>query len=67
MKKKVVFTITFIIFALVMALCAGAVSYEPNFGEITILDGISAPTKIDTTSRVLMTDGKTYPAYYILK
>ena len=64
--KKTIFIVTFVVLTLVMALCVGATGYEPDFGEVTILDGVSEPTIIDTTSRVLMTDGKTYPAYYIL-
>ena len=66
MRNKVLFAIMLAIFTLTMALCVGAESYEPDFGKVINLDGISAPTILDTTSRVRMTDGKTYPAYYIV-
>ena len=40
------------------------VTYE--FGEVITVDTITAPEGIDTESRVLMSDGKTYPAFYIV-
>ena len=66
MKKVLVFFAVLSAMIFVMAFSASASSYEPAFGEPTILDGIAEPTILDTESRVLMTDGITYPAYYIL-
>ena len=66
MKKVLVFFAVLSAMIFVMALSASASSYEPAFGETTILNGIAEPTILDKESRVLMTDGITYPAYYIL-
>ena len=41
----------------------GDVTYK--FGEVTTLDSIEIPEGYDAESRVLMSDGKTYPSYYI--
>ncbi len=74
MKKKLLF-ISFMITLLVclFAVCASAEGYTPAFGEKTKVDGMEDKTtfgsdgKFDTcTSRVLMNDNITYPAYYIL-
>ena len=66
MKKKIVFFAVLLVMVFAMAVSVGATNYEPEFGEVTSLDGIAEPTTLDKESRVLMTDGVTYPAYYIL-
>ncbi len=75
MKKKI-FLITLLI-ALFVCAFAVAVSADDTIpewpSEVTILDGMSdkatfgADGKAGATSRVLMSDGKAYPAYYIIK
>lgn len=55
------------------AVSISASEYIPAFGEMTFIDGMAEDSvfgddgRADTcTSRVLMSDGKTYPTYYIL-
>ncbi len=62
----------FALFACLFVITAGATAYTPNFGEATYVEGMSDKAtfggdgKFETfTSRVLMSDGFTYPAYYI--
>ena len=65
MKKP--FLILFIIATLVCALAISVSAAE--FGAIEEVEGMSAKSVLDTTSRVLLFDGTdyhTYPTYYIL-
>jgi len=67
MRKKLLFLmITAIVFC-AFAITVSAANYTPAFGTPVELEGISEPTVLDENSRVLMSDGITYPAYYILK
>ena len=60
-----------------LLLCAFAITAMaaeiPDWTEVTVLDGMAdkatfgADGTVGATSRVLMSDGKTYPAYYICK
>lgn len=70
MKKLLLF------FALVSVVCClfvviASAAEIPEWTEITIVEGMSdksvfgADGTVGATSRVLMSDGKTYPAYYI--
>ena len=70
MKKLLVF------FALVSVVCClfvmtASAAEIPEWTEITTVEGMSdksvfgADGTVGATSRVLMSDGKTYPAYYI--
>ena len=64
-KYLLVFAIlTALIFVMALSVCAS--DYVPAFGEPIAVNGIAEPSILDKTSRVLMSDGKTYPAYYIL-
>ena len=66
MKKKLVFAVMTLALLCLMVLSVSASDYIPNFGEVTTFSEIAQPSILDTTSRVLMSDGKTYPAYYML-
>ena len=65
MKKKV-----FVFLAMVATfMCLFAFSVfatDVEWGEITYGGQCNTPTIIDTTSRIKMSDGKTYPAYYFI-
>ncbi len=73
MKKKFLLALAIVailtcIFAISIS-AAGAT--ENTYGELTTIEGVDAPTTIDTTSRVVIvaSDGTyyTFPAYYILE
>ncbi|MBO4983151.1 MAG: leucine-rich repeat protein [Clostridia bacterium] len=66
MKKKILFLLIAVTLLCLLAISVSAESYTPTFGSVITIDGIGEPTILDKTSRVVMTDGKTYPAYYIL-
>lgn len=66
MKKKILFLLIAVSLICLMAISISAERYTPTFGAVTTVDGIAEPKILDTTSRVVMTDGTTYPAYYIL-
>ena len=66
MKKKILFLLIAVSLICLMAISISAERYTPTFGAVTTVGGIAEPTILDTTSRVVMTDGTTYPAYYIL-
>ena len=65
MKKK-----AFVFLAMVATfMCLFAFSVfatDVEWGEITYGGQCNTPTIIDTTSRIKMSDGKTYPAYYFI-
>ncbi|MBQ7226216.1 MAG: leucine-rich repeat protein [Clostridia bacterium] len=71
--KKVIITVS--IMALLVCFFALGVSAAgaatDAFGEVTVIEGVDAPTLLDTTSRVviLASDGTyyTFPSYYILE
>ncbi len=73
MKSKILLIISLIaLFVCLFAITVNASAYTPNFGEPTRVDGMTDKAtfgddgKFNTfTSRVLMSDGVTYPAYYI--
>ena len=62
MKKKILLTLTLAL--IFVCLFVVAVSAE-EFGNVTTVDGITTVEGLDTTSRVLMSDGVTYPSAYI--
>lgn len=72
MKRKLFLSLILTaVIALALAICVSA--YTPNFGDVIEVEGMAEDAifgddgKFETyTSRVLMSDGKTYPAYYIL-
>lgn len=66
MKKKILFLLMAVSLICLMAISISAERYTPTFGAVTTVGGIAEPKVLDTTSRVVMTDGTTYPAYYIL-
>lgn len=66
MKKKILFLLAVVSLLCLLAISVSAEYYTPSFDTVTYVEGIAEPTILDKTSRVLMTDGKTYPAYYIL-
>ena len=67
----------FILVLIALFVCALAVTVSaaeiPEWTEVTVLEGMTdkatfgADGTAGATSRVLMSDGKTYPAYYIFK
>ncbi len=72
MKKKIFLTILVVmVFTCLFAISINAAgSTENTYGEITPIEGVTAPTVIDSTSKVviLATDGTyyTFPSYYVL-
>ena len=72
MKKKLFLVFTIVaVFACLFAISVSAAGATENtYGEITPIDGVAAPTTIDSTSRVVIkaTDGTyyTFPSYYLL-
>ncbi len=71
-KKLLLITLMIALFICVFVISASATNYVPAFGEMTKVEGMAEKAtfgndgKFDTcTSRVLMDDGITYPAYYI--
>lgn len=64
MKKRLF--ITLLMVALFVCLFAISVSAS-EFGNITTIENMTVVNGLDTTSRVLMTDGITYPSAYIFK
>lgn len=74
MKIKILLVISIVVLSVCLfAISVSASEYTPNFGTVTKVDGMTDKAtfgndgKFDTfTSRVLMNDGITYPAYYIL-
>ena len=72
MQKKVLLTLLLVsLLVCVFAFGVSAAGAETNtFGEITPVEGVTAPTVIDSTSRVVIkaSDGTyyTFPSYYIL-
>ena len=73
MKKKILLiTLMMALFVFVLAVYANAAEI-PEWTEITRIDGMKDKATFGTdgtigaTSRVLMSDGVTYPAYYICK
>ena len=72
MKKKLLIVLMVVFFACLFSVFASAESYVPAFGKMTEVGGMSEKAtfgkdgKFETcTSRVLMSDGVTYPSYYI--
>ena len=73
MKKKILLiTLMMVLFVFVLAVYTNAAEI-PEWTEITKIDGMTDKATFGTdgtigaTSRVLMSDGVTYPAYYICK
>ena len=64
MKKRLF--ITLLMVALFVCLFAISVS-AAEFGNITTVENMTVVNGLDTTSRVLMSDGITYPSSYIFK
>ena len=64
MKKKIFLMLA----VMAMLICIFAISVSAaDFGAVTLVDGITTVDGLDTTSRVLMSDGITYPSAYIFK
>ena len=62
MKKKIFLMLA----VMAMLICIFAISVSAaDFGAVTLVDGITTVDGLDTTSRVLMDDGITYPSAYI--
>ena len=73
MKKLLLFLIISTLSLCFFAIGVSATEYTPSFGEVTIIEGMAEDSafgddgKATTfTSRVYMSDGRTYPTYYIL-
>lgn len=72
MKRKLFLSLILTaVIALALAICVSA--YTPNFGDVIEVEGMAEDDifgddgRFEThVSRVLMSDGKTYPSYYIL-
>ena len=75
MKKRILLSLAIIIALMsVFVIVASADDISPNFGTMTKVEGMTEKASFGkdgvfetASSRVLMTDGKTYPTYYILK
>ena len=64
MKKRILLvTLLVALFVCVFAISVSAY----DFGSVTIYDDLTTVSGLDTTSRVLMSDGVTYPSAYIFK
>ena len=72
MKKLILMALMTVMIACFFAFAVSAAEI-PEWGEITVVDGMAdksvfgADGTVGATSRVLMSDGVTYPAYYICK
>ena len=71
-KKLLLITLLVALFACIFVVSVSAEDTIPEWpSEVTILEGMSdkatfgADGTVGATSRVLMSDGKAYPAYYI--
>jgi hypothetical protein len=73
MKKKILLAILLVsLFVCIFAVAVNAAGASTNaFGEITPIEGETAPTVIDSTSRVVIKASDdtyyTFPSYYILE
>ena len=64
MKKKILLALTLVaVFTCVFAIGVSAA----EFGAVTTIPGYATVEGLDTTSRVLMDDGVTYPSAYLFK
>ena len=64
MKKRILLvTLLVALFVCVFAISASAA----EFGTVKTIEGFTTVSGLDTTSRVLMNDGTTYPSAYIFK
>ena len=69
MKKRLILAVMLVV-ALACLFAISAFAETPATGRLgtnTIVEGITEPTVIDTTSQIQMDDGKVYPSYYFFK